>query len=65
LLFHLAQVVVINKVDLLPYVDFSVEKAESDIRKENPRALIYGVSAKTGEGFEELSAYIEKLFKSK
>ena len=36
LLFHLAKVVVINKVDLLPYLDFNIEKAKKGIRQDNP-----------------------------
>ncbi len=60
LLFHLSKVVVINKCDLLPYVDFSIDRAKRNIRKENPKALIFEVSAKTGEGFGEAIAHIEK-----
>ncbi|UCF70969.1 MAG: hydrogenase nickel incorporation protein HypB [candidate division WOR-3 bacterium] len=60
LLFHLSRVVVFNKCDLLPYVDFSIDRAKKSIRKENPKALIFKVSAKTGEGFGEVIAHIEK-----
>ncbi len=60
LLFHLAKVIVINKRDLLPYVDFRPDEAIKNIRKENPRAVIFEVSAKTGEGFEEVFRYIQK-----
>jgi len=60
LLFHLARVVVINKIDLQPYVDFSIDKAKSNIKKENPRAAIFEVSAKTGQGFEKVLRHVRQ-----
>ena len=60
LLFHLARAVVINKCDLLPYVEFSAVRARSNVRKENPKAAIFEVSAKTGQGFDEIVAYLRK-----
>ncbi len=60
LLFHLARIVIINKCDLLPYVDFSVTRARSNMHKENPKAAIFEVSAKTGQGFDEIVAYLRK-----
>lgn len=60
LLFHLAKVVVINKCDLLPFVDFSLQKAKNNIRKENPKAVVFEVSAKTGDGFTKVFGHIRK-----
>jgi hydrogenase nickel incorporation protein HypB len=60
LLFHLARVVVINKTDLLPYVTFDMARAEKNIKKENPRSLIFQVSAQTGKGFEAFNGFLEK-----
>ena len=65
LLFHLAKVVVINKVDLLPFVNFSKNTAAKNIRKENAKAKIFGVSAKTEEGFNDLYSYLEKELNAK
>ena len=45
LLFQTADVVLINKIDLLPYTNFSVEKFETDIHSLNPNAKIYTCSA--------------------
>ncbi len=45
LLFQTADVVLINKIDLLPYTNFSVEKFEKDIHSLNPNAKIYTCSA--------------------
>lgn len=57
-LFVRAQAVAINKIDLLPYVDFNLEQAESDCRKLNPEARIFRTSCRTKEGMEELSRYL-------
>jgi hydrogenase nickel incorporation protein HypB len=58
LLFHLAKVVVVNKTDLLPYVDFNMKQAEKNILRENNRARIFAVSAKTGEGCDALCTFL-------
>jgi len=60
LLFHLARVVIINKVDLLPYLDFNIKRARENIKGKNPKAIIFEVSASTGEGFEGLIDFLKK-----
>lgn len=49
-MFHNADVMLLNKVDLLPHIDFDVEKCKEMARKVNPDILIFDVSSKTGEG---------------
>ena len=51
----------INKIDVMPYFDFSMERAIRNIRMRNPRAEIIPVCAKTGEGFD---AWIEWLLRN-
>ncbi len=65
LLFHLAKVVVINKCDLLPHVDFKLQKAKDGIKTKNPRARIFEVSAKTGEGLVRFYTFLEKELNDK
>ncbi|UCG91575.1 MAG: hydrogenase nickel incorporation protein HypB [candidate division WOR-3 bacterium] len=65
LLFHLAKVVVINKCDLLPYVDFKLQKAKDRIKNKNPRAIIFDVSAKTGKGLVRFCTFLEKELNDK
>ena len=65
LLFHLAKVVVINKCDLLPYVDFSKKRAKKNVLRENSKARIFEVSAKTGDGFSEFYSFLEKELNAK
>lgn len=52
LMFHVTELALINKVDLLPYVSFDLNKAASDLRAINPDSRLIPVSAKSGEGFD-------------
>ncbi|MDD6181514.1 MAG: hydrogenase nickel incorporation protein HypB [Desulfovibrionaceae bacterium] len=52
LLFNLAQAMVLNKVDLLPYVDFDVQRAEKFATMANENLGVFEVSCRTGEGLE-------------
>ena len=57
-MFHGSQVCIINKIDLLPYVSFDVEKAKDYARKANPNLVFFEVSATSGEGMEEWYNYL-------
>jgi hydrogenase nickel incorporation protein HypB len=52
-IFTAVDAVVINKIDLLPYLDFDVPAFRELVRGLNPKARIFEVSCKTGEGFDE------------
>jgi hydrogenase nickel incorporation protein HypB len=52
-MFHNADVMLLNKVDLLPYVDFDAEKCKAFARRINPGIKIFDVSSKTGEGMND------------
>jgi hydrogenase nickel incorporation protein HypB len=52
LMFHESKVLLINKTDLLPYVDCRIQKIREDSLKINPGLHIFEVSCKTGEGLE-------------
>ena len=58
LMFQVSDVVLINKTDTLAYFDFDMERAVERIRRLNPRALVFPVSARTGEGFDRLLEWI-------
>jgi len=51
-MFHNSTVMLLNKTDLLPYLDFDVEKCKQFARRINPAIIIFEVSARTGEGME-------------
>lgn len=63
LVFQKASIVIINKIDALDYFTFDAEKCKRNILENNPNARIFTVSAKTGEGMEELANYIKKTIK--
>lgn len=52
LMFSVCDVVLINKVDVMPYFDFNLEKCRENIRLRNPNAKVIPISAKTGEGVD-------------
>ena len=51
LMFQVCQALIINKIDVLPYFDFDMEKVVSYAKMRNPSIEIFPVCAKTGEGF--------------
>jgi hydrogenase nickel incorporation protein HypB len=51
--FAEADAVLINKIDLMDYIDFNIDRVLADIRVVNPKSPIYQVSATTGEGMEQ------------
>jgi hydrogenase nickel incorporation protein HypB len=57
-MFHAAGLMVLNKTDLLPHVDFDVERCLAYAREVNPDIVVLQVSARTGEGFEEWLAWV-------
>lgn len=61
LVFEKCGLVIINKIDALNYFTFDLERCRRNILARNPRAAIFPVSAKTGEGMNELTNYILKL----
>ncbi len=60
LAFEKAALIVVNKADLLPHVEFDLDYFTKGIRALNPEAPIVLVSAKTGEGFAEVCEWIQK-----
>jgi hydrogenase nickel incorporation protein HypB len=58
-LFSRIQALVINKIDLKPYLDFQVETAVSECRSLNGTFETFELSAKTGEGMDLLIDYID------
>jgi hydrogenase nickel incorporation protein HypB len=58
LAFEKAAAILINKADLMPYVDFDMEYFTKGVRALNPNAPIFPVSAKTGEGFQEVVQWL-------
>ena len=60
-MFEGSDVCIINKIDLLPYLNFDVEKAKDYARKVNPRLVFFEVSATTGEGMDNWYEWLKGL----
>jgi|ERR1017187_609686 hydrogenase nickel incorporation protein HypB len=58
-MFYTSTVCIINKIDLLPYVPFNLEKAEENALKINPRLRIIELSCTTGEGLGDWYGWIK------
>lgn len=65
LMFSECRVVILNKVDLLPYMDFDMGRFISDIRKLNPSAQFFSTSTKTGQGVNEWVEWLDSRIRSK
>ncbi len=65
LMFHESKALLINKTDLLPYVDCSIEKIKEEALKINPDLTIFPVSCKTGEGLEEWISWLNDKINTK
>ncbi|HEY5762314.1 MAG TPA: hydrogenase nickel incorporation protein HypB [Rhodocyclaceae bacterium] len=57
-MFRAAQLMLLNKVDLLPYLSFDVEQAIAAARRVNPQIEVIQVSATSGEGFDDWLAWL-------
>lgn len=64
LMFRVCDAVLINKIDVLPYFDFDMERVEEYIHMRNPQAKIFPVSAKTGEGMAAWTEWLEAKVRS-
>lgn len=58
LMYQVSDVVLINKIDTISYFNFDFEKAKERILTLNPNALIFPISAKTGEGLDAVCEWI-------
>lgn len=58
LMFSICDVVLINKIDVLPWFDFDMEKCREYIAMRNPNAKVIPICAKTGEGMEEWTRWL-------
>ncbi|MEH7354419.1 hydrogenase nickel incorporation protein HypB [Neobacillus drentensis] len=61
-MFMRTELVLLNKIDLLPYLDFSVEEARKDLSEINPESNLLPLSARTQEGLYEWFSWIEGAY---
>jgi hydrogenase nickel incorporation protein HypB len=60
LMFTESEALILNKVDLLPYTDFDMDQLQASVKAMNPKIQIFPISAKTGEGVEDLVAWLRE-----
>ncbi|MFO7598543.1 MAG: hydrogenase nickel incorporation protein HypB [Candidatus Desulfacyla sp.] len=65
LMFHESEVLLVNKIDLLPYVNCSVEKIREEALKVNPGLTIFEISCKTGEGLDAWVDWLREKVKAR
>ena len=58
LMFSVCDLVLVNKVDVLPYFDFDLDKCREYVRLRNPKARIIPICAKTGEGIDDFADWL-------
>ncbi len=58
-MFRVAKLMIVNKIDLLPYVDFSIDTVRRHALSINPELKIFHTSCKTNEGIDEWTNWLE------
>jgi hydrogenase nickel incorporation protein HypB len=64
-MFIESRLMILNKVDLLPHVDFDVDRARREAREMNPSIDILEVSCKTGEGIDAWIDWIGNFYRKR
>ena len=64
LMFSVCDLVLVNKVDVMPYFDFDLDKCREYVRMRNPNARIIPICAKTGEGLDDFADWLLAEVKS-
>lgn len=60
LVFQVCDAMIVNKIDVMPYFDFDLQKVTEYARRRNPSIRIFPISAKTGQGVEELADWLRQ-----
>ena len=63
LIFTVCDALIINKIDVLPYFDFDMDKVVEYAHMRNPRLKIFPISAKTGEGVDAWCDWLRRQVK--
>ncbi len=60
LMFQVCDVVLVNKIDVLPYFDFDMDKCREYVAMRNPKAKVIPICARTGEGMDAWTAWLKE-----
>ena len=64
LMFSICDVVLINKIDVMPYFDFDMDECIKNIKYRNPKAEVIPICAKTGEGIDKFASWLKEQIKA-
>lgn len=64
LMFSICDLVLVNKIDVMPYFDFDLELCKQYIHMRNPKATVIPICAKTGEGIDQFAKWLEDQVKA-
>ena len=64
LMFSICDVVLINKIDVMPYFDFDMDECIKNIKYRNPKAEVIPICAKTGEGIDKFASWLREQIKA-
>lgn len=64
LMFSICDVLLINKIDVLPYFDFDLEACKTYVRRLNPNIEIIPISSRTGEGIDKWTQWLRSQVKA-
>lgn len=64
LMFQVCDVVLVNKIDVLPYFDFDMDKCREYVALRNPNAKVIPICARTGEGIDEWADWLKEQVKA-
>ena len=60
LMFTVSDVLLVNKIDYLPFSDFNLEAMRERVLRLNPHIEIFEISAKTGQGVDQWAAWLSE-----
>jgi len=65
LMFNTTQAAILNKVDLLPHLQYSMDEVKRNIMSVNPEMRIFETSAVTGQGFDDFTGFLSEKIDEK
>jgi hydrogenase nickel incorporation protein HypB len=65
LMFSESDVLIVNKIDLIPHTDFEMDTLEDTVLKMNPKIAIFKMSCRTGEGVSDWTAWLKRRVSEK
>jgi len=65
LMFNTSKTLLLNKIDLLPHLNYNIELVKKNIQKVNPKINLFQISAVTGKGFDKFIAYLSDNIEKK